>query len=200
MIRKSLFALVISSLIAIWGCNPTILEPYDPAARKARDIQAILETIAEKGWPAPDTTESGARYIIFDESADSAIATPQVEDIVAFDYIGFSLSGSVFDTSIPEVADTAFTSTGSLTFEPVVYTFSESGWTLRYVPLVSQYLFSNSPSTAFQEAVSVTFGQMNVGDRTAIFLPSTETGTITRSRENASPLYFELTLVDITSN
>ena len=186
MMKKSLFTLAISSLIAIWSCNPTILEPYDPDARKAEDIQAILETIAEKGWPAPDTTESGARYIIFDESADSAVATPQVEDIVAFDYIGFSLSGSVFDTSIPEVADTAFTSTGDIIFEPVLYTFSESGWTLRYVPLVSQYLFSNSPSTAFQEAVSITFGQMNVGDRAAIFLPSPRTAPCLKNRNHLS--------------
>lgn len=200
MMKKLIYALAFTSFSLLWSCEFEVDEPYEPDVVKAADIQLINEKIAERGWPAPDTTLSGARYIIFRNEGDTTTITPKSEDIVSFDYIGYFLNGTVFDTSIPAVADTAFTDTGDIIFEPVVYTFSETGWTLRYVPVVSQYLFSNTPSTALQEAISVTFGQMTIGDTAAIFIPSTEAGTSTRLRENAIPLQFDVTIVEIDQN
>jgi hypothetical protein len=187
---------VLGLLVGLWSCEIEIDEPYDFDATKAADIQEINEVIANNGWPAPDTTLSGARYIIF-EGRDTTDATPQQEDIVYFDYTGFLLNGTVFDTTVPAVADTAFTETGDIVFEPVVYTFSDTGWTLRYVPIVSQYLTSVTPSTAFQEAITEAFLRMSPGDKVIILLPSTEVATLNRPIVNTVPIYYEISLVSI---
>lgn len=185
------FGLLMISLLS--NCNIEITEQYDAAAVRAADIQAINEVIAEKGWPEPDTTESGARYLIFSEG-DTSRAKITQEDIVYFDYIGYYLDGSVFDTSIPEVADTAFSFTGDIIFEPISYTYTETGWSLRYVPLVAQYLNGPSLSTAMMEAISVSFRQMSQGDNVVIFLPSFEATTASTNVLRARPVYFDITV------
>lgn len=183
----------VATLFVLIGCEVEFEETYDYDKTRAEDLQAIYELIAEKGWPEPDTTESGARYIIFKEG-DASGETVKQQDIVYFNYIGFYLDGVVFDTSIPEVADTAFTFTGDLVFEPQSYTYTETGWTLRYVAVVAQYLNGPSLSTAMMEAITQSFAQMTEGDRVLIFLPSYEVTTQSRSQSNTVPLYFEVTI------
>jgi hypothetical protein len=194
---QSLLTVIIAS--SLWmACTPDILEEEDPAVRRSEDIAEINTVIAENGWSTPDTTESGARFLIFKEGSDSQENIKQ-HDIVYFDYIGYYLDGNVFDTSIPLVADTAFSFVGDIVFEPVSYTYTETGWSLRYVPVVSQYLNGPNLSTAMMEALSVSFGQMTVGDRVLVFLPSAEATTQSNSA-SAQAVYFEIIIKQILSS
>jgi hypothetical protein len=178
-----------------FACGLEIEDPYDADAVRAADIQAINDLIEEKGWPEPDTTESGARYFIIKKSAANDTTIKQL-DVVYFDYTGFTLGGNVFVTTVQDVADTVYTSTDGYVFEPIPYTYTETGWSLRYINLVYQYLSGLTASTALMEAITVSFGQMTEGDRVTILLPSYEAAT-TASLANTSPIYYEIEVAQV---
>jgi hypothetical protein len=154
------------SFLLIQACEPELAEIPDPDLTRQEDIEEINAFIEKYELGTPDTTENGARYYIYHEG-DQSQEKVKLNDIVTFDYTGFYMDdSSVFMTSVPFVADTASLDT----LDAVTYTFSETGWSLRYVFVTAQYL--STGGTALSEAISTGFPEMVPGDRIVVFLPS----------------------------
>ena len=80
----------------------------------------------------------------------------------------------MFDTSLPEVADTAFTNAAEFLLEPQFFNYTESGWTFRQVfRLTSQFAsIGNFEAVALGEAMTLALKDMKLGGKLIVFLPS----------------------------
>jgi len=142
----------------------------DLVDQRAKDIEIIEQYIDSLNLGEYDTTASGARYIIQEVGDLDSI---NYNDIVAIDYIGYSISGNVFDTSIAEVADTAFTEISVGILKPQVFTYSESGWSVELIQLTSQFITDGFvPGRALTEAITDALINMKTGGKLIVFLPS----------------------------
>ena len=158
------FAILV--FVVIQSCELNYGEPIpDPAVKRKEDIEKINAFIDKYELGEPDTTEHGARYYIYHEG-DQSQEKVKLNDIVTFDYTGWLLDSLAFMTTNAFVADTA----GLDTLDQAIYTYSETGWSLRYVLVTAQYL--STGGQALTEAISTSFKQMVPGDRVVVFLPS----------------------------
>ncbi len=155
----------------VLGCADDIERRPDLQQQRLDDIATIEEYISANGLGAYDTTESGARYIIMEVGDGDSIPYNR---IVAVDFIGSTIEGKVFDTTIPEVADTAFSEVNESLLKPQVFTHTQSGWALNFITrLGSQFIADGQiPGRALIEAISIGLSRMRTGGKLLIFLPS----------------------------
>ncbi len=190
----------LSALLALMvGCGELEFEDrFDFAEQRATDLAVIEAYLNEKGLGEPDTTESGARYVIVDEGEGDPI---NFGDIVGINYIGAATTGRVFDTSIPEVADTAFTNTVDFFLQPQFFTYTESGWTLREIfRITSQFsTVGNFAGYGLSEAMTEALVKMKTGGKLVVLLPSDQAfeSTATSFFPAYSVLVYEIYPVEI---
>ncbi len=169
--RFFLSGLAVSLLMIIAGCKENFSEDPDPDIQRIEDIQIIEEYILENNLGQYDTTESGARYIILDSGFRDSI---HYNNIVAVDFVGYSVDSSVFSTSIREIADSVFTEVIESQLQPQVFTYAETGWSVELIPLTSQFITDNGQfaGTGLAEAITEAFIHMRVGGKLLVLLPS----------------------------
>ena len=158
--------LVISLLtfMVIQACETEITKPQTAAEKRLEDINTINDFIDDNELGTPDTTDSGARFFIYSEG-DQSQSSPVNNQTVSFGYTGWYLSDSlIFMTTVPALADSANLSD---TLDLAQYTFSETGWTLRYVFVTAQY----GNATGLAEAITEGFKEMVPGDSMLVLLP-----------------------------
>ncbi|MEQ9466129.1 MAG: FKBP-type peptidyl-prolyl cis-trans isomerase [Ekhidna sp.] len=176
---KRVLYLILSVLFMSSCGDGNVLIQEDPSIQKAIDIDLIEDYLADKGYNDFDTTLSGVRYIILDQGSGQAI---DESDHVEFHYTGFTLSDTIFDTSIKEVGDSlkahytenpiiidgkGFTVFGNISYTPTKITYSKSGWTL---PKAT----STTPGfiPGYVDGIVATFKHLNVGGSSLILIPS----------------------------
>ena len=164
----------------------------DLIEQRAEDIEIIENYIADHNLGEFDTTKSGARYIIQEVGDGDSI---NYKDIVAIDYIGYSIDRNVFDTSIREVADTAFTESSNAVLKPQVFTYTESGWSVELIQLTSQFIVDGFiPGRALTEAITDALINMKTGGKLIVFLPSDQAfeGRPTTFFDSYSVVFYEI--------
>ncbi len=169
MIKSLKYVVILSGFMFACG-DVELNETITLAEKRLEDIESIEAYIMENNLGVPDTTPSGGRYIILDEGDGDSM---EFGDIVGFDYIGYTLTGRVFDTSLPEVADTAFSRTFDFLLKPQFFNFTPSGWTLQSeLQVTNQFMDGNVEGTALSEAITTSFQKMKLGGKLVVFLPS----------------------------
>lgn len=167
MIKKIIF------VIGIWflytGCSNDIVRRLTPDQQRAIDLEIIEQYFLENNLGTPDTTESGARWVILETGFKDTI---EYNKIVGVDYIGYATNGNVFETSIREVADTAFVEVFESVLVPQYFTYSETGWTMRDVRLTNQFAGGAFPGEGLGEAITDAFIKMRLGGKLLVVLPS----------------------------
>ncbi|MFT4737142.1 MAG: hypothetical protein ACI8QD_001721 [Cyclobacteriaceae bacterium] len=190
--KNNVFTFAIIATLIISACQPDIAPPLRTfAEQRILDIQEINDFLSDNGFSDPDTTASGARYFTFFDGEDT-VPTIKKNDIVTFDYTAYFMDSSVFLTTVPFVADTANIDT----LESPTFTYSETGWSLRYVPIAAQYINGPNSATGFSEAIATSFKQMVPGDRVVILLPSDQ-ATTNLNISVARVIFYEITVKTI---
>jgi len=142
---NTLKIIILTSITILYGCNNDI--DLSPEKQLLADINIIDQYIADNGLTAV-VDPSGLR-IIFNESFGDT--KPKPGQVVAVDYMGFLLNGTVFDTSIEQVAIDNGIFSGSHVYQPFEFTVGSGrviqGWDIG-IPL------------------------MGIGDKATILIPS----------------------------
>jgi FKBP-type peptidyl-prolyl cis-trans isomerase len=140
-----------------------------------RDTVKIDQYLAERSITA-NRTESGIRYVITEEgTGDNA----QSGQSVSVNYIGYSLEGKYFDTSLQEVAEAKDILVPGRAYQPYAVTIDQSG-----------------VITGWHESLKY----LNKGAKGTFYIPSTLAYGSRRLNEDVgknSVLVFELELVDL---
>jgi len=196
------------------GCGEVnIATPFDINVQRRADSTLIADHFLEKGYPINDETitRAGVRFIILDQGIGDKI---NESDIVSFDFTGFLLNDTIFDTSYEEIADSirlaieeSITNRGDTigtlfeesilnsfredkAYQPFNITYSASGWTIRDLFI-----------RGFTDGIGATFKKMGVNGKALIFIPSdlaySTLGRFPLIDPNAV-IAFELSPVEIT--
>ena len=178
--KNLLFVAIAYALLMLGSCGSDILAPIDPTVQAEEDSVIIVDYIAELGLTGRDSIlSSGVHYVILDSGSGEFI---DESDIVKFNYIGMTLSDTIFDTSIQEVADSIrvlvqedtvgiepSTIQQSLLlafdedrgFNPLEITYSASGWP-----------FSGRFINGFESGLAASFRLVREGAKVLVVIPS----------------------------
>ncbi|MFY0689617.1 MAG: hypothetical protein JXQ90_20770 [Cyclobacteriaceae bacterium] len=143
------------------SCQITEIDAKDPVTQRAEDIAQINDYIQRKNLGTPDTTESGARYFIMEVGEGQQIKS---NDIVGLRYIASATSGHVYDTNISSVADTSTLRYDTL---EMIFTYTTTGWTSRYL-----YFVSDLSGPGLGEAIAAGLSQVTTEGHIKVILPS----------------------------
>lgn len=181
---KNLFLALGLFTIILWtSCGDgNVVIPTDPTIQAAEDSATIINHLADLGLSGEASrTETGVYYVPLTEGNGETI---DESDIVTFNYTGKLLNDTIFDTTIGKIADSirmaiqndtvgieatnihlsllnTFAETRN--FEPFVFTYSGSGWTID-----GQFI------SGFKDGISASFKNMKVGGTVLILIPSGE--------------------------
>lgn len=165
---KHFFKAVFGIFILLISCDDiTVDDPVDPNVQRAVDIELIDSYLYENGIDDYDTTESGARYFITQQGLGDPIVK---DDIIKVNYIGKTLEGLIVYTNIQEVADTSVAVPTFGIFEPRVFTYSETGWSLNSVSFREGSLLMSGPG--LNQAIGKGFKNLKLGGTLEVLLPS----------------------------
>jgi len=179
--KKLIVCILFAKILFLIGCNTgNISTPFDPSVQVTIDSTIIADYFLEQGYPIDDESisENGVRFVILDEGSGEKI---DESDNVAFNYVGFLLNDTIFDTTIDEIADSirieveeSIVNRGDTTNleawlinkfssenSPFEITYTQSGWT-----------FNDRFISGFSEGIRFTFDKMGINGRALIFLPS----------------------------
>lgn len=178
-------SILIVLITIFFSCDDgTVITIEDPSVQREIDSIIIADYFLENGYPLSDDniTESGVRFVILEQGSDSLIGE---SDNVSFDYVGFMLNDTIFDTSIQEIADSIRIAVeesidargdtvGTDDEELILLTFREER---DYLPLEITYSTSGWPYngrfvTGFSDGITATFNQMGVGGKAIIAMTS----------------------------
>lgn len=95
---NTLKIIILTSITILYGCNND--NDLSPEKQLLADIDIIEQYIADNGLTAV-VDPSGLRIIFNETFGDTK---PNPGQLVTVDYVGFLLNGTVFDTSIEQVA------------------------------------------------------------------------------------------------
>ena len=180
--KKGLFVIIVAFLAVGCGDGNVVIQ-VDPAVQRDTDIALIEEYLTNQGFNSEevDTTDFGVRYVILDEGSGENIDD---SDFIDYTYIGQFLSDTIFDTNIPEVADsirqalladsvgledksvhelylTRFSE--NRVYEPFFITYTSSGW---------NFPSGDGVVDGFFQGMAATFSQINVGGEVLLVIPS----------------------------
>lgn len=161
--RFQIIAVFVLSIFTMWACGEDTIVTTTPATeQKLIDLEIIADYIQEKGYSQVDTTKNGVRYVILNEGNGSPIKT---NDIVHFYVAGKLTDGTLFITNIDTAAVNADSYDSTASYEPIIYSYSTTGWT---VP----NLYSSTTELGYKEGLSKVFGLMKTGGRAQLIVPS----------------------------
>ncbi len=136
---------IFTSFIALSACDDDIAPTFEE--QLTADITIIDKYIADNGLTA--TVDPSGMRIVFNDTFGNT--KPNPGQVVAVDYVGFLLNGTVFDTSIEQTAIDNNIFNGSRDYQPFEFTVGAGqviqGWDIA-IPL------------------------MGIGDKATIFIPS----------------------------
>ena len=122
----------LSIVLFLFSCDKgSEIVSIDLTAIWEADQQTITDYINENDLSPVVTTTSGASYIIQDFGTGDAI---NYNDILSLNYTGYDLNGVAFVSTInpPDSVYHIYA-----VYNPLTFTYTKSGWTLKYTPLVS---------------------------------------------------------------
>ncbi|MEL7148742.1 MAG: FKBP-type peptidyl-prolyl cis-trans isomerase [Bacteroidota bacterium] len=143
------------------------LEQFETEKELIRDYLALNQF-------EEDTTDRGVRLVVIDPGTGSS---PEVSDIVYFDYAGRFLNRgendevldtAYFDTSVFSIAaeEQGVEDDNPLKYRPIVYAYSTDGWTL------TSQSGGNNWILGFQDGVTEIMKKLKVGGKGEILIPS----------------------------
>ncbi|MDH5609104.1 MAG: hypothetical protein OEY56_06455 [Cyclobacteriaceae bacterium] len=192
-LNKSFKRFVFPLLVLLVACREDIIEVARSRGEiRAADIAQIDQYILDHNMGTPDTTLNGARYFIVDEGTGDSVTQ---NAIVSVDYIAYYMNDTIFDTTIPIVADTALNIPNS-TVSARVFTYTQTGWPLQFVTFTSQYYNGPYQATALIEALSDALIRMRAGGKLVVFLPSDQ-ATTAYNFVKPEVIYYEFYLRDV---
>lgn len=158
---------IVGILLSIQSCGEVdLIELNDFDEQLQTDRRMIDDYISEKNLPNVDSTTSGIRYAIMDLGEG---AEPVPNEFVSVDYYNQDLEGISYGSNIREVADTSVFVPINQAFEPIVFTYSQSGWTLDFVSFADRLV-----GDGLKEAIGAAFLEMKEGGHVMVFLPSSQ--------------------------
>ena len=184
-VKSCLYFLVISVIVFLAACggDEQIVETVDAVEQARMDSVLIADYLALNNYEE-NLTDRGVRLVVT-EQGNSRMA--QEGDIIQFDFAGRFLNRNdddevidtaYFDTTIFSIANAELgvEEDNPIRFRPVVYTYSEDGWTL------TQSSGGTGFIVGFRDGVTELLKIIGVGGAGEIVLPSRvaygTTGTI----------------------
>lgn len=159
--------LVIAAPVLWISCgDENIIRQVDPVIQRNADLEIIEEYVAEKGYPEPDTTAAGARYVILEEGTGADI---DLNDNVSFYYTLGTTDDVVHLTNIKLTAIESGIYDSTRVYEPRVFTLTESVWP---IPSIVSTGSSTYSETGFKQGLVAATSKMNVGGHAVLLLPS----------------------------
>ena len=125
------------------------------------DSLTIDNYIKENNLDPVFTTASGARYAIQSVGEGDSIS---YNDLITINYTAYDASGVIFKSTITPDANEYYIYP---IYDPLTFTYTSSGWTLKYTSL-----FSSLQGDGLSEAISSALINMKTGGQVVILLPS----------------------------
>lgn len=113
---NTLKIIILTSIIILQACNNDIA--LSPEKQFLVDIDIIDQYIIDNGLTAV-ADPSGLRIVFNETFGDTK---PNLAQVVTVDYVGYLLNGTVFDTSIEQVAIDNDIFTDSRVYQPIEFT------------------------------------------------------------------------------
>jgi len=113
---NTLKIIILTSITILYGCNNDI--DLSPEKQLLADIDIIDQYIADNGLTAV-ADPSGLRIVFNETFGDTK---PNLAQVVTVDYVGYLLNGTVFDTSIEQVAIDNGIFSDSRVYQPIEFT------------------------------------------------------------------------------
>jgi len=163
---------VISTLFISWvmiGCGEiNIVEQQTVDEQLTLDLEIIEEYREAEGITfEEDTTVFPIQYTILEEGTGQSV---NYEDIVFCHYNLKLTTGDVFFTSIDTVAINNDIYSENLTYKPIVFTHTQTGWGV--TPILNNNTGSSSYESGWRIGVTAALKKMKVGGRALIVSPS----------------------------
>ncbi len=161
-------AFVIAGLSLI-SCDDNLVDLIDPVVQRTEDLQIIEDYAADNGYSTTDTTTSGTRYHILDEGSGASI---DINDLVSYNFtLTTASSDSILFTNVRQVAIDNGILDSARTYEPRIFTYSESTWTVKSI-LINPFSGGEYSEPGFKEGLVEVTGKMNVGGHAVLMIPS----------------------------
>lgn len=168
-LKQAASMVIVIAGLSLIGCDDNLVELIDPVVQRTEDLQIIEDFVAENGYTPTDTTTSGVRYHILDVGSGASI---DINDHVSYNYtLTTASSDSILLTNIRQVAIDNGLLDSTRTYEPRIFTYSQSTWTVSSI-LRSAFSGEELSETGFKEGLVVVTGKMNVGGHAVLMIPS----------------------------
>ena len=183
-VNSCLSLISVLALIFVAGCGQEeIAEAFDANEQYKLETELIRDYLAENNFEE-DTTDIGVRLVVTDQGGEQMA---EIGDVIYFDFAGRFLNRNedeevidtaYFDTTIFSIAEEELgvEDDNPIRFRPVVYTYSDDGWTL------TQSSGGTGFIVGFRDGVTELLKIIGVGGAGEIVLPSRvaygTTGTI----------------------
>jgi hypothetical protein len=166
MIKGTIRLFGITFMIAVMqSCGEVdLIELNDFNEQRLLDERLIADYLEENNFSNVDSTESGIKYVILEQGEGAA---PIPNEFVAIDFYNQDFDNIVYASNMRDVADTSVFVPIGQTFEPIVFTYSQSGWTLDFVTFTDELL-----GDGLKEAIGQSFSKMGVGGHVLVLVPS----------------------------
>lgn len=170
---RSLGVCVVGFLIisSISGCGEiNIIDPQTPDEQLAIDLEIIEEYRTKEGLSfEEDTIAFPIQYQILETGNGKEI---NYEDIVFINYNLRLTDGEIFHTSMDTVAEANDIYDDDLSYEPAIFTHTQSGWGV--IPLLAQPQQGSSSTyeNGWKIGVTAALKKMKVGGHAIIVSPS----------------------------
>ncbi|MEL6559097.1 MAG: FKBP-type peptidyl-prolyl cis-trans isomerase [Bacteroidota bacterium] len=173
-VNSCLSLISVLALIFIAGCGQEeIAEAFDANEQYKLETELIRDYLAENNFEE-DTTDIGVRLVVTDQGSEQMA---EIGDVIYFDFAGRFLNRNedeevidtaYFDTTIFSIAEEELgvEEDNPIRFRPVVYTYSEDGWTL------TQSSGGTGFIVGFRDGVTELLKIVGVGGAGEIVLPS----------------------------
>ena len=160
--KRLLILLTMFSISAFLSCE-------ESEAIEAVNYQEIWESdniiidnyFKENNLDPVFTTASGARYAIQSIGEGDSI---NYNDLITINYTGYDKNGIIFKSTITPDADEYYVYP---IYDPLTFTYTSSGWTLKYTSLISTL-----QGNGLSEAISAALVNIKTGGKVVILLPS----------------------------
>lgn len=162
------------ALVFLGGCGQEeIAEAFDVNEQYRLETELIRDYLAENNFEE-DTTDLGVRLVVTDQGGEQMA---EIGDVIYFDFAGRFLNRNeeeqvidtaYFDTTIFSIAqeELGVEDNNPIRYRPVVYTYSEDGWTL------TQSSGGTGFIVGFRDGVTELLKKIGVGGAGEIVLPS----------------------------
>ena len=153
----------------IQGCGEVnLIETNTQEEQLTIDLELIEEYRQKEELTfVKDSVIYPTQYVIIDEGDGEEI---ELNDIVFVHYVLKLTDGTVFDTSIDTVAENNDIYVEQLTYEPRLFTHTETGWAVTY--LINNVNQTTNHEIGWRKGISAALKKMKVGGHAIIAVPS----------------------------